>query len=290
MTLTTAQAFDSFVSTISLTDTQKIEVTNKRNKTEEYLRAAFPSTSTLPLKRVILIGSADRGTLIRPLDDIDVMAEFTNKDNVFETYRYKSGDFLQRIRTALQANTSISQIGARGQAVRLFYTSGAHVDIAPVFKWTGDGFALPSGDGGWMTTDPEKQATWMAERRTAVGSNLTPVVKLVKRWNRVHSSRFASYHLEVMTASMFSSLGSNWRDALKVFFDHAYHNIDVSDPAGHSGSLSSYLTADARARIKSRLSEAKTRAENAIAYEAAGNHSEAKRLWKIELGDEFPTG
>lgn len=289
MTLTTAQAFDNFVGAISLTEAQKTEVSNKRSKTEEYLRVAFPSTSTLPLKRVILIGSADRGTLIRPLDDVDVMAEFTNKDNVFENYRYKSGDFLQRIRTALQANTSISQIGARGQAVRLFYTSGAHVDIAPVFAYNTGGFALPSGDGGWMTTDPEKQATWMAERRTVVGSDLTPVVKLVKRWNSAHSSRFGSYHLEVMTASMFSSLGSNWRQAMKVFFEHAPNNIDVSDPAGHSESLSSYLTTDARTRIKSRLAEAKTRAENALTYEEAGNHAEAKRLWKIELGDEFPT-
>ena len=67
-----------------------------------------------PFARCILIGAADRGTLIRPLDDVDVMAEFTNKGNIFETYRYKSGEFLQRIRTALHARTSISHIGARG--------------------------------------------------------------------------------------------------------------------------------------------------------------------------------
>ena len=290
MTLTTAQAFESFLATINLTEAQRTEVTAKRIKTAEYLSTAFPSTSTLPLKRVILIGSADRGTLIRPLDDIDVMAEFINKDRIFETYRYESGDFLQRIRTALQTNTTISKIGARGQAVRLFYTSGAHVDIAPVFSCSTGGFLLPSGDNGWITTDPEKQATWMADRRTALGSNLTPVVKLLKRWNRVHSSRFSSYHLEVMTASLFTQLGANWREALKVFFEHAGNNMDVNDPAGHSGSLSSYLTVDARTLIRSRFAEAKNRAVNALAYEAAGNHAEAKRLWKIELGGEFPTG
>ncbi len=246
--------------------------------------------STLPLKRVILIGSADRGTLIRPLNDIDVMAEFTNKDRIFETYRYKSGDLLQRIRTALKAKTTIEQIGARGQAVRLFYVNGAHVDIAPVLAYSTSGFLLPLGDGGWITTDPEKQAAWMAERRIAVSANLTPVVKLLKRWNRVHSSRFSSYHLEVMVASAFKTLGSNWRESLKVFFDYAPNHIDVNDPAGHSGSLSSYLTADARTRIKNRFAEAKARAVNAIAYEAAGNHAEAKRLWRIELGDEFPVG
>lgn len=284
---TTAQAFSNFVDRISLTDTQKAEVSTKRNKTEEYLRAAFPSTSDLPLHRVILIGSADRGTLIRPLDDIDVMAQFTDKDHVFEKYRHDSGAFLQRIRTALLANTSIANIGARGQAVRLFYTSGAHVDIAPTFKWTSSGYALPSGDGKWMTTDPEAQATWMAGRRTLLSSNLTPMVKIVKRWNSVHSSRLSSYQAEVMTATMFTALGSNYRDAMKVWFDHAPSYLDVQDPAGHGGSLGSGMSSTSRQALLSRLAEAKNRAVNALAHEDAGNHAEAKRLWKIELGDEF---
>jgi len=286
---TTAQAFTNFVTTISLTDTQKQEVRNKRAKTEEYLRGAFPESGTMPIKRVILIGSADRGTLIRPLDDIDVMAEFKNKDNIFEQYRSNSGAFLQRIRTALQANTSISSIGARGQAVRLFYTSGAHVDIAPVFKWNGDGYALPSGTGGWITTDPEKQATWMAGRRDTLGTTLTPLVKLAKRWNRVHSGHISSYQVEVMTATMFGTLGSNYRNAMKCWFEWAPGYLDVQDPAGHSGSLGSSLSWATRTALNSRLSEAKDQAVNALAQEAAGNHAEAKRLWKIEMGSEFST-
>jgi len=162
VTLTTAQAMSSFLADhVVPTPAQQLEISAKRSKTEDYLRVAFPSASDLPLMRVFLIGSADRGTLIRPVDDVDVMAEFTNKDKVFEKYRRDSTTFVQRIRRALNANTSIKKIGARGQAVRLFYTSGAHVDIAPVFKWSSAGFALPSGDGGWITTDPEAQAAWV---------------------------------------------------------------------------------------------------------------------------------
>ena len=287
MALTTAQAFSAFLEKISPTDTQREEITNKREATEKYLRAAFPPSSTLPLKRVILIGSAARGTIVRPINDIDVMAEFTNKDKVFEQYRTDSGAFLQRIRTALNAKTSIGKIGARGQAVRLFYQSGAHVDIAPVFKWSTGGFGLPRGDGGWMTTDPEAQAVWYSERRTTVGANLTPVAKLVRRWNGVHSHRFESFHLEVMVATMFKSVGSNYRDALKCFFEWAPGHIAVADPAGHSGNLDDYLTRDDRTAIKSRLSEALDRSKRAIAAEGQGDHTEAKRLWRVELGDEF---
>jgi hypothetical protein len=190
MALTAAQAMAQFVDTISPTEAQRADINSKVSATRGYLQTAFPSSSDLPLKRVILIGSADRGTIIRPVNDVDVLAEFTNKDSVFEKYRHDSGAFLQRIRTALNAKTSIMQIGVRGQAVRLFYQSGAHVDIAPVFKWSGSGFALPSGDGGWITTDPEAQAVWYSERKTKVGSSLTPVAKLARRWNNVHSKRF----------------------------------------------------------------------------------------------------
>jgi len=291
MTLTTAQAFDSFQVGISPTDGQRVDITNKRTATERYLRDEFTQSSTLPLKRVILIGSVDRGTVVRPVHDVDVLAEFIDKDRIFDRqYRNDSGAFLQRIRTALNARTSIKKIGARGQAVRLFYVNGAHVDIAPVFKWDNiTGFGLPKGDGGWITTDPEAQGAWFSERRAAVGSNLTSFCKLVRRWNAVHSHRFESFHLEVMTASMFQAIGSNYREAFRVFFEAGPRWIGVSDPAGHSGRLGDYLTAGDIRAITSRFGEALERSKNAIAAEGRGDHAEAKRLWRIELGDEFPT-
>lgn len=285
---TTAQAFESFIATITLTDAQRADVSAKRSKTEEHLSNAFPSSSDLPLKRVVLIGSADRGTMIRPPEDIDVMAEFTNKDNVFERYRYKSGEFLQRLRNALATKTQIANIGARGQAVRLFYTSGPYVDIAPVFKWSTGGFTLPAGDGTWITTDPEVQAAWLAERKRAVGNCLGTLIRLTRRWNDCHSRQLKSYHLEVVVATMFSTVGSDYRGGLQMFFERAGQWLGVSDPAGHSGRLDDYLTQEMRQALVDRLASANERATKALAAERAGKHDEAKRLWAIELGAEFP--
>ncbi len=290
MPLTTAEAFDAFLVKITPTDDQCADIRNKRSATEKYLREAFAPSSTIPLKRVTLIGSADRGTIIRPLNDVDVLAEFIDKDRIYDRqYRRDSGAFLQRIRKALHAKTSIKKIGARGQAVRLFYVNGAHVDIAPVFKWdNSSGYGLPRGDGGWMTTDPEAQAAWFTKRRETIGSHLTPMCKLVRRWNAVHSHQFESFHLEVMVASMFKTIGSNYRRAMRCFFEWGPKWINVSDPAGHSGRLDHYLTKDTLTAIRSRFAEAHERAGRAIAAEERGDHTEAKRLWRIELGDEFP--
>lgn len=291
MPLTTAQAMAAFLANwVTPTEKQQADVSAKRQSAAGHMAEAFPQSSDLPMKRVILIGSAARGTLIRPVNDIDVMAEFINKDRVFEKYRNDSTAFLQRIRSALNAKTAIKEIGARGQAVRLFYVNGPHVDIAPVFKWSQAGYALPSGDGGWITTDPEAQAAWLVERKAQVGDALTGVIKLLKRWNAVHSKRMPSYHLEISVSKTFSVVGTDYRAAFAKYFEWAPRNLDVEDPAGHSGMLSSYLTRAAREALVNRFQEAAERANKALAAEAAGNHPEAKRLWRVELGDEFPTG
>lgn len=287
--LTTGEAFNSFIEKISPTASQSAEMVRKCAKTEEYLLQAFPLSADLPTRRVILIGSASRGTAIRPVEDIDVMAEFYNKDNIFERFQYQSGQFLQRIRTGLNAVTSIQTIGARGQAVRLFYQSGAHVDIASVFK-ADRGYLLPSGDGRWMSTDPEEQSRWFDERKRVAGSSLIDVIRLTKRWNNEHSKRLQSYHLEVLVACLFNTAFGvlNKRVALKLFFENAPRFMDVRDPAGHGGLLSDYLTNAQRAALLSRLQEAARRANWAIGEENSGNHNDAKKLWSLELGSEFP--
>lgn len=66
-----------------------------------------------------------------------------------------SKKFLYRLRGGL-AKYAVKVVGARGQAVRLFYASDPYSDITPVFVANGGGYVLPSGDGGWLLTDPDR--------------------------------------------------------------------------------------------------------------------------------------
>jgi hypothetical protein len=287
MATTTPAAFNEFKNKLLLTDTQKDTVNSRKSNTHGYLKDSFGAASDLPLQKTKLIGSADRATIIRPLDDIDVMAVFENKDNVFEKYRYDSQSFLYRIRDAL-SGYQVKIVGARGQAVRLFYKDAPHVDIAPVFHWNSGGYALPNGSGGWLTTDPDVHDDYMSKRNQELNYNLKPVVRMLKRWNNVHSKRLKSFHLEVLAASAFTSLGNDSRDALEKFFSHVKYNLSVQDPAGYGGDLSSYLTQSQRSDVNTSLESARERASKANAAERRGDHQEAIRLWRIILGDEFP--
>lgn len=285
---TTSQAMTQFVADISVTDYQKTSIIKARkDRVVENLTTAFPSTSDLPFSRAILMGSAAKGTIVRPIDDIDVLAVFSNVNGAWNTYRFDSQAFLYRVRRAY-SGLSTAQVGARGQAVRIFFQKGGHVDVAPVFSHGNDVYGLPGGDGGWINTAPTVANSWFAKKHADLNYNLAPLVRLLKKWNNAHSKRLRSFHLETIAASTFKTLGGNRQSALASFFEWAPSHFDVTDPGGQSGTLSGYLTWAGRQEIIQAIGSAAERARKAHEAEARGDHDEAKRLWRIILGSTFP--
>ncbi|GAA1559660.1 hypothetical protein GCM10009789_11270 [Kribbella sancticallisti] len=288
MALTTYQAFDQFMTDITITEYQKTSiVAGRKASVIENLTSAFPGSSDMPFYEGKLIGSAAKSTIVRPLDDIDVLAVFSNENNAWNKYCNDSQAFLYRIKQAY-SGLETAQVGARGQAIRIFFQSGGHVDVAPVFFQSEDVYHLPNGSGSWILTSPFIANRWFATKNAALGYNLAPLVRLLKKWNAAHSKRLRSFHLETMAGHTFSGLGSNRRTSLEKFFEWAGSHLDVTDPGGQSGSLSGYLSWSTRAEVKTSFDTAKERATKAIAAEANGDHEEAKRLWRIILGSSFP--
>lgn len=288
MAWTVTGGFDALHRAILPTDAQVKSLQPKANTAHNFLSNRFTISTNMPLLRTKLIGSAAQNTLIRPINDIDLMAVFQISQFDFDaTYRDNSQAFIQRVKGAF-TGSRIETIGVRGQAVRLFYKDNLHVDIAPVFEWSTGGYILPAGDGSWLRTNPDTQETWFNQQDIRLGGHLRPLVRILKRWNAMHGKQFKSFHLVVLAANTFSSLGTNRAEAVAMFFRSAANNLSAQDPAGHSGDLSSYLTLIAALNLKTRLSSAADRAQKAIAAERQGNHNEATRLWRVEFGTDFP--
>ncbi|NCD35375.1 MAG: hypothetical protein EOL87_18460 [Spartobacteria bacterium] len=127
------------------------------------------------------------------------------------------------------------------------------------------------------------------KKHADLGYNLAPLVRLLKKWNSAHSKRLRSFHLETIAANTFKTLGSNHQSALTNFFAWAPSHLDVSDPGGQPGTLSSYLSLAERQEVVDSLAREAERARKAREAKAAGDHAEAKRLWRIILGDGFPS-
>ncbi|QKZ22871.1 SMODS domain-containing nucleotidyltransferase [Streptomyces chartreusis] len=282
------QAFNVFHERITLTEAQKATLNARKNIVEDKVRSAFPAGSDMPFMEAKLIGSTGRNTAIRPLNDIDLMVRFSAENGAWNKYRQDSQAFLYRVREALNSASTVGKIGARGQAVRLFYTDGIHVDVAPVFKYSDGGYGIPNGSGGWMTTDPDVHAAYMTRRNSELGSNLKRLQRGMKAWNRTHSQHFGSFHLDVMVAEVFSSLNNNSRDASHKFFLWGQNHMRVADPAGYGGDLSAGMSGAQRSLALSALRAAEDRAKQALAAEERGDYREAIRLWRIVFGDEFP--
>ena len=284
----TSQAMAQFLADISVTDHQTSIIEGRTNTVAKNLTEIFPASSDLPFSRAVLMGSAAKKTIVRPMDDIDVLAVFSNSHNAWSKYRYDSKAFIYRVRRAYDG-IETAQVGARGQAVRVFFKGSGHVDVAPVFSHGNDVYGLPRGDGGWIDTAPTVANAWFAQRNAELGYNLAPLVRLLKKWNNAHSKRLRSFHLETIAGHTFKTIGSNWQSALGSFFSWAPGHLDVTDPGGQSGTLSSYLTQTERRGVIETLESAAGRARKAREAEAKGDHTESKRLWAIVLGPNFPS-
>lgn len=278
----------AFLEDISVTDYQKTSIIQARKTTvESNLKTAFPSTSDLPFYLGVLMGSAAKSTIVRPIDDIDVLAIFDNVNKAWDKYRYDSKAFIYRIRSAYDG-LETAQVGTRGQAVRVFFQTGGHVDVAPVFSYGSDVYGLPDGSGGWINTAPTVATSWFTTRNAELGYNLAPLVRMLKKWNGAHSKRLRSFHLETMAGKAFKTLGTGRQNALLRFFEWAPGWIDVSDPGVQSGLLSGYLSYAGRQEVTQSFNTAADRAAKGIEAEGQGDHEEAKRLWRIILGPAFP--
>jgi hypothetical protein len=288
MAYTVPKSFDEFQTNIALTATQQQEVRDKKASATAAVKRGFPASSNMPTTAQKLIGSAARSTIIRPLDDIDMLAVFDHT-LVWPTYQYDSQAFLYRVRDALKSETTVRLVGSKGQAVRLQYATGAHVDLTPAFNRDGGGYLIPKGDGGWLSTDPDQHAEFMAARNQTLSSRLKPLVRMLKRWNRSHSSRLKSFHLEVMAQSGVSYLASNEAERVEDFFTNAEYRLDVADPAGLSGTFTSTWSWDKRQAVITSLRSARDRAAKAREYERNGQIAAAIGQWQIIFGkDIFP--
>lgn len=289
MATTVAAAFDEFDTKVTPGKPTWDKVYSRRDTVVNVLKSAFPPTNDIRYKSVKIIGSLGRNTASSPVADIDLMVHLSiDRDLWNEKYRDNSSEFLYRVRRSLNSESTVQKIGARGQAVRFFYADGLEVDVAPVEKYNTGAYAIPDGTGKWLTTNPVRHEEYLNGQNGNLSGDLKKVIRFAKQWNRAHSSRLGSFHLEMLVARTFSTMGSNSRTALRLFFDYNLQNLSVQDPAGYSGDLSSHLSQNSRLVINDGLRAARDRADLALAAEGRGDHREAIRLWGIILGSNFP--
>lgn len=287
MVWTVPAAFEKLEADLALTPRQK-EVADGR---VSHLKTFFADYSTT--REPWAIGSYGRKSIIRWERDLDVMVVL-NHTVYWARYKDNSQAFLYWLRDALNKKYSGTTVSTKQVAIRMELSENLKVDLVAGFDRNGGGFLIPDGKGGWQSTNPPFHDDLVTKANVRLGSQLKPLVRLMKAWNiDGNSHRLRSFHLEMMVERMWRSANSlavmPQAVAATLKGGGGWTRVNFPDPWTGSGqNIDSYLDSETRRKAADTMDGDAKRAAEAIAYQAAGNHKAAIERWKVVFGSRFP--
>ncbi|RPF20332.1 SMODS domain-containing nucleotidyltransferase [Myceligenerans xiligouense] len=165
-------------------------VDDKANAPEAHKAVRAALTSADELKEwglnPVLIGSYKRAVSIRRITDVDV---FCRMDDIGDDV---AGDtVLDQFYKVLDAVFSVDdddepRVKRQARSVTIDFPEydGLHVDAVPARKRSDGYWEIPTRDGGWQTTNPEKQTALKTAMNDAFADDYVPLVKLVRQTRR----------------------------------------------------------------------------------------------------------
>jgi hypothetical protein len=285
MSTTITQGFDTLRQNLEITGLQEATVSTRQRNVREAIEAELTVLDSF------LTGSYKRSTMIAPLSgaDVDIFAV------LHSSYYDPNGAaaLLDRVKGLLRKTyTRTPEISRSGQAVTITFTD-FQVDVVPGFHRKGGGFLIPnSRSQQWISTDPKQHVRLWSEANAAHNGNLVPLIKMIKQWNRCHSSLLRSFHLETLIFNVLTNVTiSDFPSGARWVFGkiHAAVQQAVADPAGYSGDLGAYLDSQLKINeVCTRLNTAYQQACEAEQLEAQGRTDLAYAKWQMIFGDKCP--
>jgi hypothetical protein len=284
MATTIDQGFEKLQDNLRITSLQQSTVSTRQKNVRAVLEEEMKVVDSF------LTGSYRRGTMIAPLKDADVDIFVVLDTSYFEDNGQAS--LLDKVKRRLQkAYPNTTGISRNGQAVTIQF-SDFRADVVPGFQLE-NGYAIPDSiSGQWIMTDPKKHIEIFQEANRNHDHRLSPLIRMIKGWNKVHSWLLRSFHVEVLTLQTMADVAiTTFPFAVGYLFDSARTAVQHAtlDPAGY-GNIASYLDTPTKVgQVVSRLETAHNRAIAAIEYEEAGKVAEAFDRWSLVFGGYFPS-
>lgn len=285
MVATVQQGFEQLRRNLEITGLQSSTVSTRQTNVRDAIKKSMTVLDDF------LTGSYKRSTMVAPLSEADVDIFI-----VLDSRYYKidgQASLLDQVRKVLSESFSRTmRISRNGQAVTIFFND-FQVDVVPGFYRSGGGFLIPDSiSSRWVETDPKKHVDIWSNANIAHNGDLVPLIKMIKGWNKQHSTKFQSFHLEALILQILNNVKiSDFPSGVRYTFQIARTQyISVYDPAGYGGNLASYLdTQNKRDEVYSRLDAAYTKALEAEQLEQRGLIKLAIEKWQVIFGDYFPS-
>ncbi len=276
---------------------------DKANAPEAHKAVRATLTSADELKDLglnpVLIGSYKRDVSIRRVTDVDV---FCRMDDIDADV---AGDtVLDQFFKVLDAEFGTDDDGnkrvkrqARSITVDFPEFDGLHVDAVPARKRADLYWEIPTSDGGWQTTNPEKQTELKTAMNDTFAGDYVPIVKLVRQTRRtILSSRpgglfaeLALYDACVNQKVSMENRTLGYVTALESIADYLDNKIvygrELPDHSMPGHTLSFRATDNQWEAAREKLQAAATKARDAYEEEDAGKAALKFRELLGENGD-----
>jgi len=289
MATTVQQGFLKLKSNLEITGLQASTVSTRRANIREVMEAGMTVLDTF------LTGSYARSTMIAPLGDADIDIFVVLDAKYYHNYNGQNGSqagLLDAVkRTPGKTYTQTPDISRNGQAVTIRFTD-FDVDVVPGFYRQGGGFLIPNSiTSSWLATDPKKHVELMTAANKAHNGDLVPLIKMIKGWNKKHSTFFRSFHLEVLALEVLNNVRiDDFPSGVRFFFDKTREKIKQKnlDPAGYGDDVGKYINGTNIDEAVRKLQLGYERALKAEDFAAKGYHNHAIDMWQKVFGDYFP--
>jgi hypothetical protein len=272
-----------------MTDAERDKASEQQKEVRKRLDAL------LTLDDTYLSGSYRRRTLIRPLDDIDLLVVLNweaYKDTIALDAAGASAA-LDLIDAALAKAYPKSERHRFDNCIQIVFAgTGIGFDVVPAFRVSKDEFRIPDeGRGKWLVTNPREVERLVTEANQGRTDEwLVPLVKLLKAWNDEHGKPLRGYHLEAMAYYALLTAPANARDGIAWLLEQLSTRVWSTTPdiwlSGESPDAD--LTLAQRQTASALLAVAGQAARRAIRADEEGRVSDAHAIWREIFGGRYP--
>jgi len=285
---TLAQAFDLFRRSVEMKPDLVQAITARQTPLRERLQKRWPGS------KVFFSGSYGRSTKIEPINDVDLFVVRSEQYREIGKIPIPRDQLLEELSAVVREVFPNQTPRRQNRSLGILFPE-FRIDVVPAFARTGGGYFIPdrgTGTPDWLYTNPDKQAAFTAAIDRSTGQMATPLVKMMKVWNRNRSVGLKSYHVEVMVLRALNGKPPSFAEGMKTLFERIEHAIKRSsgDPGESSGTLDAYLDPHSRDRAAEEARQAATKMTEALGLVSLKREMEAIRIVADLIGQPFPRG
>lgn len=277
---------NEYVGTLAPGQYSKTEVSTRRSKFEDALRA-----SPLKVTSMFESGSWSHGTAIKAKSDVDYMAVATGTRPAYPSTA------LADAKTAIKRADwwRISSVAASSPVVQIRYYTPPHFEIAPAWpKDTKRGYRIYwiAGRGDeWVLSAPAAHLAYVNKQNDRLAKRVKPLVRLLKAWKHNVGAPVSSFYIEMRAAHYASGESSIIYDFdLRACFRRMIDAdvCDMNDPKGLVGRIPACSSDQKRRRSKRLMQAALANLEGAHAAKERGARIRYGRAMYDVFGSGYP--